>query len=96
MTPRFHLAAEEELAAAMNAGEARGAGLGRELLREVQRVTELLCKFPDIGEKLNSHRRRFTLTRFPFGVIFRVEGDTLRILAIAHRRQRPRYWHARQ
>jgi hypothetical protein len=36
------------------------------------------------------------LQRFPYGVIYRVAGDTLRILAIAHRRQRPGYWHGRE
>jgi plasmid stabilization system protein ParE len=96
MTPRFHPAAEKELAAAMDVGEARGTGLGLELLREVQRVTALICNFPELGEKLDAIRRRFPLTKFPFGVIFRIDGDTLRILALAHRRQRPRYWRSRK
>ncbi len=39
MNPRFHPAAEKELAAAMEVGDELGTGLGLELLREVQRVT---------------------------------------------------------
>ncbi len=96
MTPRFHHAAEVELAAAMRTGESRAVGLGRELLNEVERVVALLCDLPDIGEPLDERRRRFALQRFPYGVIYRVAGDTVRILAIAHRRQRPGYWRGRE
>lgn len=95
MTPRFHPAAEEELLAAMNIGEMRATGLGRELLLEVRRVVALLAQNPEIGRRLDRHRRRFPLTRFPFGIIYRVDGETLRILALAHRRQRPGFWRGR-
>jgi len=95
MTPRFHRSAEMELAAAVEIGESRAAGLGIDLLNEVERVVSLLCDLPDIGERLDHRRRRFPLNRFPYGVIYRVEGETLRVLAIAHRRQRPGYWRTR-
>jgi len=96
MIARFHRAAERELAAAMEVGEERGRGLGDDLLDEVERVVALLCEFPDLGERLDDKRRRFPLRRFPFGIVFRVDGDTLRILAVAHRRQRPGYWRQRK
>jgi toxin ParE1/3/4 len=95
MTPRFHPAAERELAAAINVGETRGAGLGLELLQEVRRVVAMLCDAPQIGEPLDPLRRRFPLRRFPFAIIYRVKGDTLRVLALAHRRRRPGYWRER-
>jgi toxin ParE1/3/4 len=94
--PRFHREAEQELAAAMEVGEKRARGLGQEFLEEVARVVALLCEFPEIGEPLDEHRRRFPLNRFPFGLIYRVEGNTLRILAIAHRRQQPGFWRRRK
>jgi toxin ParE1/3/4 len=96
MIARFHRAAERELAAAMEVGEERGRGLGDDLIDDVERVVALLCEFPDLGERLDDKRRRFPLRRFPFGIIFRVDGDTLRILAVAHRRQRPGYWRQRK
>ena len=95
MTPRFHPAAEMELAAAVNVGETRGWNLGAELLRESRRVIDLLCEQPLIGEPVDADRRRFPLKRFPFGIVYRVDGDALRILAFAHRRQRPKYWRKR-
>jgi len=79
----------------MNIGEMRATGLGRELLIEVRRVVTLLAQNPEIGQRLDQYRRRFPLTRFPFGIIYRADGETLRILALAHRRQRPGYWRGR-
>jgi hypothetical protein len=35
------------------------------------------------------------LKRFPFGIIYRIDGDTLRVLALAHRRRRPGFWRGR-
>jgi plasmid stabilization system protein ParE len=96
MLPEFHPAAEEELSAAMQHGEARAAGLGRELLVETRRIVSLLCQSPSMGEPLDSPHRRFPLRRFPFALLYRVDGDRLRIVAVAHRRQRPGYWRGRK
>lgn len=96
MTPEFHPAAQEELAAAVTIGDTRAAGLGLELLLETQRVVALLCDLPDVGEPLDERYRRFPLRRFPFGLVYRVDGSRLRIVAFAHRRQRPRYWVSRK
>ncbi len=95
MTPEFHPAADEELAVAVKVGETRGSGLGRALIQEIRRVTTLLCTTPNIGERLDREFRRFPLRKFPFGLIYRVDGGRIRILAIAHRRQRPGYWRGR-
>jgi hypothetical protein len=59
MTPLFHPAAEQEIAAALKVGEERGIGLGRELIQEIRRVTGMLCELPSIGESLDSRHRRF-------------------------------------
>jgi len=96
VTPEFHPAAQEELAAAVKIGDMRAAGLGLELLRETQRVVTLLCDLPDIGEPLDERYRRFPLRRFPFGIVYRIDGPLIRIVAFAHRRQRPRYWARRK
>jgi len=96
VTPEFHSAAERELAAAVEIGEARAIGLGLELLHEARRVVSLLCERPHLGEPLDRLHRRFPLKRFPFAVLYRVNGDRLRVIAVAHRRQRPEYWRGRE
>jgi hypothetical protein len=57
MTPLFHPAAEQEVAAALKVGEERGIGLGRELIQEIRRVTALLCELRNLGESLDSRHR---------------------------------------
>lgn len=96
MTPAFHPAAARELSAAVQNGEEYSRGLGAEIKAEAQRVTQLLLKTPLIGEPLGKGIRRFPLRRFPFALIYRVDGDRLQILAVAHRRRRPGYWSQRQ
>ena len=95
MTPVFHPEAEQEVAAALKVGEERGFGLGAELIQEIRRVSALLCVMPQMGEPLDSRHRRFPLRKFPFGLIYHVDGDALRVIAVAHRRQRPGYWRGR-
>ena len=96
MKPEFHPAAAEELTAAVQIYEDQATGLGADLNAEVRRLTNLLCSTPRIGERLDSMHRRFPLQRFPFGLVFRVDGELLRIIAVAHRRRRPGYWRKRK
>jgi len=96
MRSEFHPAAAEELTAAAQTYEEQAAGLGADLNSEVRRLTNLLCSSPRIGERLDSTHRRFPLQRFPFGLVFRVDGEILRIIAVAHRHRRPGYWRKRK
>ena len=96
MTPDFHPAAQQELTAAVKNGEERAIGLGLELLQESRRVVGMLCVSPDIGKPLSGMYRRFPLRRFPFSIVYRIDGDRLHIIAVAHRRRRPGYWRQRR
>jgi hypothetical protein len=42
-----------------------------------------------------SRFRRYTLHRFPFSVVYRVESSRVFVLAVAHGRRRPGYWRDR-
>lgn len=97
MILEFHPAAADELAAAVRVGEGRSPSLGPALIAETRRVAALLCEMPELGQRLDSRHRRFPLRRFPYGLIFfRVDGDRLRVVALAHRRQEPGYWRNRR
>ena len=56
----------------------------------------LIGEFPGVGTPTSNGRRLFPIGRFPFSVLYRVDGDTLRISAIAHHSRRPGYWQKRQ
>jgi plasmid stabilization system protein ParE len=40
--------------------------------------------------------RRLSLKRFPYFVVYEVNDDEIRVLAVAHGRQRPGYWRHRR
>jgi len=39
--------------------------------------------------------RRYLLNRFPYFVVYRVAGDKLQVVALAHGKRRPGYWRHR-
>ena len=95
MKVEFFPAAEQELVEAAEDYEAKARGLGSDFIQEVERVCGVLTGLPSLGEKLDTIHRRIPLRRFPYALIFRRNGDTIRIVAVAHRRRKPRYWQPR-
>jgi toxin ParE1/3/4 len=92
MKIEFLRGAAEDLFEAVEYYEMRQRGLGGDLAAEVQRVAAVLLELPTLGESLDRIHRRIQLKRFPYGLIFRLEGDVIRVVAVAHRRRRARYW----
>ena len=92
MRIEFFPAAEQELLEAAEHYEDRLLGLGGDFILEVERLSSVLIELPHLGEKLDQIHRRIPLRRFPYALIFRLDGDVIRIVAVAHRRRRPRYW----
>lgn len=93
-------AAGQELREATNWYEDEQPGLGNDLLTEVDVTIEYIVRWPDLAPPLpvpgtRHQARRAPLSRFPFGIIYVVVGDTLWVLAIAHGRRRPLYWRDR-
>lgn len=95
MKVEFFPLAERELQEAAEQYEGYVRGLGQDFVLEVQRVVEVLADLPSLGEKLDLIHRRVPLRRFPYALIFRHDGNVLRVVAVAHRRRRPRYWKPR-
>jgi toxin ParE1/3/4 len=92
MRVEFFPAAERELVEAADYYEAKLRGLGLEFIDELERVIAVLEELPSLGELLDTIHRRVPLRRFPYAVIFRVKGEVIYIVAVAHRRRKPRYW----
>ena len=56
----------------------------------------LLCDFPSMGEQAIRDTRMLSLHRFPYSLIYRIQGDEIRVIAIAHHSRRPGYWMGRR
>ena len=59
-------------------------------------VFGLLCDFPAIGEQARHDTRVLALHRFPYSLIYRIQRDEIRIVAVAHHSRRPEYWAGRR
>jgi hypothetical protein len=64
MKVEFFPSAEEELFDAAKYYEAKAAGLGIDLILEVERAAAVLIEMPSLGEKLDLLHRRVPLRRF--------------------------------
>jgi plasmid stabilization system protein ParE len=87
--------AEEEMVAAAQFYESRSHGLGADFLDEVQRSVESISSNPRTAPAIKEGIRRRLLKRFPFGILYAVEPDTIVVLAVMHLRRRPGYWEER-
>lgn len=95
MKVRFLRPARSELREAVRWYDGKRAGLGREFADEVRRATEKIAQFPDAWPHISQNARRFLLTRFPYGVIYLVEDETILIVAVMHLRRDPIIWQKR-
>lgn len=94
---RFAPEALSELTEAAGWYGSRQAGLGRDLLEEVECLLPLIERFPSSFARLQSITsdltiRRALLPRFPYALVFMELRDHVRILAVAHVKREPRYW----
>lgn len=73
-------------------GTEQAEGLSLALLDELDRVVRLVRSYPNLGTEVESEVRRFLLSRFPYSLIYGMDGDTIVIVAVAHQHREPRYW----
>jgi plasmid stabilization system protein ParE len=77
--------------------EARGAGLGARFLDAIEVALQEILRRPSAFPRIATVRpnravRRALVRRFPFVVIFFVEAERVRVVAVAHARRIPGYW----
>lgn len=93
---RFLPEAEAELAEAVQFYERAESGLGTAFALEVERAVDRVLAFPESGAKFSASSRGSITANFPFWVIYRVDGDGVIIIAVAHQRRKPGYWRTRK
>ena len=67
-----------------------------DFINEIERALGLLKQFPALGAGGMHKARSFPLHGFPYSLIYRLQGDTVRVIAIAHHSRRPAYWAGRR
>ena len=73
-----------------------GTDTARAFAQELRRIVSLASSQPGIGSAGLRDTFRLYFKRFPYTLVFRIEGDTLRVIALAHQSRRPGYWVGRR
>lgn len=95
MTYDFHPEAEEEFLSAINYYEENHIGLGHDFAREVYLAIQSIIEHPKTWPVFDLDIRRRLVGRFPYGILYSDEGQTVYILAVMHLRRDPDYWKSR-
>jgi plasmid stabilization system protein ParE len=82
---------EEDRAWYRNRGESVEAGFLRELDHAIQQVANAPMQWP----QYLAGTRRYVFPTYPYSLVYFVEGDVIKVVAIAHDKRRPGYWRRR-
>jgi len=85
-------AARRELRRAVKRYNGEAAGLGDELITEVERSLEEVVEYPDAGSPHLADTRRVLTRRFPYSIIYQARRNEIVVIAVAHQRRRPDFW----
>lgn len=63
---------------------------------ELDRAWVRIADFPALGTPGKQGTRLLTLNTFPYSLVYRIEPDRVRVIAIAHHSRRPGFWAGRR
>ena len=76
--------------------ESQQPGLGEQFLAALRSMQELLLDHPESFPVLHRDTRRALIPqRFPYGLFYRIYGDTIVVVACMHAKRDPRRWQRR-
>ncbi|MBI5556188.1 MAG: type II toxin-antitoxin system RelE/ParE family toxin [Deltaproteobacteria bacterium] len=87
--------ARTEFLAAVKYYEECQPGLGRRFRFSVESTLQKITEAPFRYRILAPPFRRYLLQKFPYTVVYTIEPDHIRIIAIAHTKRKPGYWLSR-
>lgn len=88
--------AQVEIEEAARWYESESAGLGRAFLQVLESVLDHVAESPRQFPIVHVDIRRALLKRFPYGVFFRIQPRSIRILAVLHLARHPGRWQSRR
>jgi len=92
----FRPAAQEELRAAVRWYlDSGGPVVAEQFEWTMQRTLRLLGPMPGIGTRAYEGVRLWPLKQFPYTLVYRLHGNVITVLALAHRSRAPGYWRGR-
>jgi toxin ParE1/3/4 len=86
---RIRPEASADIAEAFSWYEAQRAGLGGDLVVELDRTFEAMRLYPAAGPIVYRGLRRVLVPRFPYSVYYRVEAEIIEVRGVLHNRRSP-------
>ena len=92
MDIRFLTLAQQEVDDAVLWYNQQAEDAGREFLDELDRAVRLVKLHPIALTEIESGIRRCLFSRFPYALVYGIEGEMIIVIAVAHLHREPRYW----
>lgn len=87
----FNRRASREVTRIAEDYEAESPGLGEEFPAELDHALDAVERHGQMMARVRDDIRLVKLKRFPYGVYYRLEGDSARVLIVKHHRRHPDY-----
>jgi len=92
MKVRFLKLAQSEVDDAVTWYDSQSRNLGTQFLDDLDRSIRRIAAYPLASTKIEEDLRRCLLSRFPYGIIYGIDSETVVVIAVAHLHREPRYW----
>jgi plasmid stabilization system protein ParE len=92
----LRLQAKRDIQEASEWYEERRPGLRQSFLAAIDESLISIQEYPKIYPRVDPEIRRASVTKFPFGVFYRIDGETIRVIAILHNARSPEIWKNRK
>jgi plasmid stabilization system protein ParE len=94
-TVRFHPAAAQEAESAYDWYAARDVFAAHAFRDELRHAVDVVAANPHTWPRHGRHTRRYVFPLYPFSLVYRIRGEDVEVIAVAHGRRRPSYWRSR-
>lgn len=88
----FHQAAKEELLSARDYYDDLVFGLGKSFILEIEKTINVNKRNPLAYPIIKQNIRKAVIMKFPYSILYIIEGDKIYLLAIMHQKRKPLYW----
>ncbi|MFA4827992.1 MAG: type II toxin-antitoxin system RelE/ParE family toxin [Thermodesulfovibrionales bacterium] len=92
MKVRFLKPAQSEVDDAVTWYDSQSRSLGTQFLDDIDRAVRRIVAYPLASTIIEEGIRRCLLSRFPYGIIYGIDSETVVVVAVAHLHREPRYW----
>jgi plasmid stabilization system protein ParE len=92
----IHPAAEDEYQTALAWYYVRSPHAAERFEAAFDQAIEYIKSHPTMFPLCDDRHRFVLLQRYPYRLVYRVDGETVKVIAVVHSRRRPRFWSGRE